>query len=513
MAVIEVRSMNAANLRVITENAIAYELQDYFTFEVPGAKYTPAYKRRVWDGKIRLFNAYSGLLPAGLMDYLATFAKDRGYEVCIDSTVAQPEIKFDCDKVREFIKALKPTANGQPLEPHDHQVDAVCHALNQSRCVLLSPTASGKSLAIYSMVRYYQNAIAPNRKILIVVPTISLVAQLYADFKDYSSTVSWDANENCHRIVGGESKLTDKQIVISTWQSIYKLPRAWFDNFEVVIGDEAHLFKAQSLNSIMNKLTECPYRIALTGTLDGSKIHKLAIEGLFGPVHRVITTRELMDRNLLANLRIECLLLRYPPEVRKTVCGLDYHSEIDWLVNCEKRNEFIAFLASATRGNTLVLFNYVEKHGKPLFELIKKTAMTVIEDRKVFFVAGETELEQREGIRNIVEKEDNAIIVASYGTFSTGINIRSLKNVIFASPSKSRIRILQSIGRQLRKCEGKHIAKLYDIADDLHHGENLNYTLQHFLKRVKIYESEQFRYKLVKMPIDLKIVRPKEETK
>lgn len=502
--------MNSAYLRVLAENGIAYELQDYFTFEVPGAKYTPAYKRRVWDGKIRLFNAYSGLLPAGLMDYLATFAKDRNYELRVDSSVAQPEIKFDCDKVKGFIQSLKPTANGTPLEPHDHQVDAVCHALNQSRCVLLSPTASGKSLAIYSMVRYYQNAIAPNKKILIIVPTISLVAQLYSDFKDYSSTVDWDADRNCHRIVGGEAKLTTKQIVISTWQSIYKLPRAWFDNFEVVIGDEAHLFKAQSLNTIMNKLIDCPYRIALTGTLDGSKIHKLAIEGLFGPVHRVITTKELMERNLLTNLRIECLMLRYPPEVRKTVCGLDYHSEIEWLVNCEKRNEFIAFLASAARGNTLVLFNYVEKHGKPLYELIKKTAITEIENRKVFFVAGETELEQREGIRSIVEKEDNAIIVASYGTFSTGINIRSLKNVIFASPSKSRIRILQSIGRQLRKCEGKHIAKLYDIADDLHHGENLNYTLQHFLKRVKIYESEQFRYKLVKLPIDLRISRPME---
>jgi superfamily II DNA or RNA helicase len=262
----------------------------------------------------------------------------------------------------------------------------------------------------------------------------------------------------------------------------------------------------------MNKLIECPYRIALTGTLDGSKIHKLAIEGLFGPVHRVVTTKELMERKLLASLRIECLLLRYPPEVRKTVCGLDYHGEIEWLVNCEKRNEFIAYLASATRGNTLVLFNYVEKHGKPLYELIKKTAITQIEDRKVFFVAGETELEQREGIRNIVEKEENAIIVASYGTFSTGINIRSLKNVIFASPSKSRIRILQSIGRQLRKCEGKHVAKLYDIADDLHHGQTLNYTLRHFLKRVKIYESEQFRYKLVKMPIDMQIKRPSKET-
>jgi len=511
MAVIEVRIMNTAYLRVVTENGIAHELQEYFTFDVPGAKYTPAYKRRVWDGKIRLFNAYSGLLPSGLMDYLATFAKDRNYELRVDSSVSQPEIKFDCEKVKGFIKSLNPTADGKPLEPHDHQIDAVCHALNQSRCVLLSPTASGKSLAIYSMIRYYQNAIAPNRKILIIVPTISLVAQLYSDFKDYSGTTNWNADKNCHRIVGGESKLTEKQIVISTWQSIYKLPRAWFDNFEVVIGDEAHLFKSQSLTTIMNKLIDCPYRIALTGTLDGSKIHKLAIEGLFGPVHRVITTKELMDRNLLTNLRIECLMLRYPMEVRKAVCGLDYHNEIDWLINCDKRNEFIAFLAAATRGNTLVLFNYVEKHGKPLYELIKKTATTVIENRKVFFVAGETELEQREGIRSIVEKEENAIIVASYGTFSTGINIRSLKNVIFASPSKSRIRVLQSIGRQLRKCDGKHIAKLYDIADDLHHGENLNYTLQHFLKRVKIYESEQFRYRLVKLPIEMRIKRPKKE--
>jgi hypothetical protein len=506
MPSIEVRTMNSANLRVITENAVAHELQDYFTFEVPGAKFTPAYRRRVWDGKIRLFNAYSGLLPAGLLDYLATFSRDRGYEMQVDSAVAQPEIKHDCEKVKGMIEALKPTSDGKPLSPHDHQVDAVCHALNHSRCVLLSPTASGKSLIIYSLCRYYQQVIAPTRKILIVVPTISLVAQMYGDFRDYSSEVKWDADANCHRIVGGEAKLTDKQIVISTWQSIYKMPRAWFDNFEVVIGDEAHLFKAQSLNGIMNKLVDCPYRIALTGTLDGSKIHKLAIEGLFGPVHKVISTKELMDRNLLTNLRIECIMLRYPPEVRKSVCGLDYQHEIEWLVGCEKRNEFIAYLAKATRGNTLVLFNFVEKHGKPLHDLIAKVCG---DERKVYFVAGETELEEREGIRAIVEKEENAIIVASYGTFSTGINIKSLRNVVFASPSKSRIRVLQSIGRQLRKSQGKHIAKLYDLADDLHDGENLNYTLKHFLKRVRIYEAEEFRYNLVKMPLDMRIERPR----
>jgi superfamily II DNA or RNA helicase len=506
MPSIEVRTMNSANLRVITENAVAHELQDFFTFEVPGAKFTPAYRRRVWDGKIRLFNAYSGLLPAGLLDYLATFSRDRGYEMRVDSAVAQPEIKYDCEKVKGMIEALKPTSDGKPLSPHDHQVDAVCHALNHSRCVLLSPTASGKSLIIYSLCRFYQQVIPPTRKILIVVPTISLVAQMYGDFRDYSSEVKWDADANCHRIVGGEAKLTDKQIVISTWQSIYKMPRAWFDNFEVVIGDEAHLFKAQSLNGIMNKLVECPYRIALTGTLDGSKIHKLAIEGLFGPVHKVISTKELMDRNLLTNLRIECIMLRYPPEVRKSVCGLDYQHEIEWLVGCEKRNEFIAYLAKATRGNTLVLFNFVEKHGKPLHDLIAKVCG---DERKVYFVAGETELEEREGIRAIVEKEENAIIVASYGTFSTGINIKSLRNVVFASPSKSRIRVLQSIGRQLRKSEGKHIAKLYDLADDLHDGENLNYTLRHFLKRVRIYEAEEFRYNLVKMPLDMRIERPR----
>jgi superfamily II DNA or RNA helicase len=513
MGVIEVRSMNTAHLRIVTENGIARELQDFFTYDVPGAKFTPAYKRRVWDGTVKMFNPHSGLLPAGLMEYLATFARDRKYELLMDSDVVQPELNYNCESVRDYIRSLKPSSNGKPLDPHEHQVEAVCHALNKSRCVLLSPTASGKSLVIYSLIRKYQEVISPDRKILIVVPTIGLVAQMYADFKDYSQGTDWNAEKNCHKIIGGESKLTTKQVVISTWQSIYKLPRTWFDNFEVCIGDEAHLFKADSLNAIMNKLVTCPYRIALTGTLDGKKIHKLAIEGVFGSVHRVITTKELMDRKLLTALRIECLLLRYPPDIRKTVCGLDYHSEIEWLINCSARNLFIGHLAASAKGNTLVLFNFVEKHGKPLHNLIKNLATTVIEDRKVFFVAGETEVEQREGIRNIVEKEKNAIIVASYGTFSTGINIKSLKNIIFASPSKSRIRVLQSIGRQLRMSEGKHIAKLYDIADDLHHDDDLNYTLRHFLKRVKIYEEEQFHYRLTKMPIDILIKRPKEGLK
>lgn len=497
MGVIEVRHVNSAHVRVIADKDVATELQSFFTFEVPGAKYTPAYKRRVWDGKVRLFNAYSGILPAGLLDYLATFAQERKYVMEVDSQIATPEVKVDCDKAKDFIKALHPTSHGEEIEPHDHQVDAFCHAVNQSRCVILSPTASGKSLIIYSLVRYYQNVISPARKILIVVPTISLVTQMYSDFDEYSEKTKWSAHKNCHKIHGGVPKLTDRQVVITTWQSVYKMPRAWFDNFEVVIGDEAHLFKAQSLTTLMNKLVDCPYRIALTGTLDGTKIHKLCIEGLFGPSRRMISTHELIEKKLISSLNIECILLKYPPEVRQVIKGLTYHDEIDWIVQCEPRNKFIANLASSVKGNTLVLFQFVDKHGKPLHEMIERVA----QGRKVFFVAGETEADDRESIRKIVEKETDAIIVASYGTFSTGVSIRSLKNLIFASPSKSRIRVLQSIGRQLRKSENKDSAKLYDIADDLHWKDHPNYTMMHFISRLKLYDEEKFPHKIVKIPL------------
>jgi superfamily II DNA or RNA helicase len=224
----------------------------------------------------------------------------------------------------------------------------------------------------------------------------------------------------------------------------------------------------------------------------------LAIEGLFGPVKQVTTTKDLMEKKLLSNLEIDCILLTYPDEISKTVAGLPYQEEIDWIVSCDGRNSLISKLACSMKGNTLVLFQFVEKHGKPLFEKIKTDAG---DTRKVFYVSGETDGEVREDIRQITEQEDNAIIVASYGTFSTGINIRSLRNIIFASPSKSRIRVLQSIGRQLRKSERKDKARLYDIADDLHWKSKKNHTLKHFIERVKIYNEESFEYKMVKIPI------------
>ena len=287
------------------------------------------------------------------------------------------------------------------------------------RTLLLSPTASGKSLIIYSLVRYHQ---LKGRKQLIVVPTTSLVEQMYGDFRDYSTANGWKVQDNCHRIYGGKEKTNEYPITISTWQSIYKYPKKWFEQFDVFYGDEAHLFKAKSLTTLMNKCINTPYRIGTTGTLDGTKTHRLVLEGVFGQVHKVTTTKKLMDDKQLANLKIICCTLNYPDEIRKQLKGYNYQEEIDWIVTCPKRNEIIKNLTVAQEGNTLLLFQYVEKHGKVLYEMLEKHS----KDRKVFFVFGGTDTETREEIRALTEKENNAIIVASYGTFSTGINIRNL---------------------------------------------------------------------------------------
>ena len=501
MSVISATCFNTVHARIMCEPGVAREIQEYFTFEVPNAKFTPAYKNKYWDGKIRLFSPFNGLLYIGLLDYLAEFAKERNYTLQLDREFTQKPPQVTPEQITEFLSELKLHAHGKTITPHPHQLDAINAAINRERALLLSPTASGKSLIIYALLRWYQNIIPPDRKILIVVPTISLVSQMKSDFADYAKNTDWDAEENCHTIFGGQQKMDNRQIVISTWQSIYELPKSYFDQFEVVVGDEAHLFKAQSLTSIMTKLTKCPYRIALTGTLDGTKTNKLAIEGLFGTTLKVTSTKDLIDSNLLSTISIDCIVLNYPPEVCKTLKEASYQEELEFLVGNAARNKFIAKLAASTKGNTLVLFQFVEKHGKPLYEMIRKMAPIVIENRKVFFVHGETEADYRESVRQITESEDNAIIVASYGTFSTGINIRSLKNIIFASPSKSRIRVLQSIGRQLRKSEKKDKACLYDISDDLRWKTRKNHTLKHFVERVKIYTEEGFPYRMIKLPL------------
>jgi len=490
MTDILVEYVDSVNIRVRCERGIAKELSDYFTFKVPGHTYMPAYRKRIWDGQIKLYNMFSQLIYAGLEDYVESFAHARGYTFVKSrggTKIPPPGNAHTTEHLLSYAEEKLKI----PMKPHEHQLDAIRHALYANRTLLVSPTGSGKSLMIYTMVRYHLDKLPKDKKILIIVPTTSLVSQLYSDFKDYAKNDKWCVETNCHRVMSGiEKDDLKKRVIISTWQSIYKQPKEYFSKFGAVFGDECHLFKAKSLTSIMTKLEDCPVRIGTTGTLDGSLTHKLVIEGLFGPVYEVTKTKTLMERKLLSTLKIDAILLKHSESVRSELKRSTYQDEIDYIVSCEERNRFVCRLTNNLKGNTLVLFQFVEKHGKVLHQMMKKE----FPDKQVFFVHGGTDAEQRETIRKFVEKTENAVIIASYGTFSTGVSIKRLHNIVFASPSKSRIRVLQSIGRQLRKSEHKDVAKLYDIADDLSWKKYKNHTLRHFEERLKIYDGESFQY-------------------
>ncbi len=268
------------------------------------------------------------------------------------------------------------------------------------------------------------------------------------------------------------------------------MPKKYFEQFGCVIGDEAHMFKAKSLTGIMTKLQSCKYRFGFTGTLDGTETHRLILEGLFGTVEQVVTTKELMDKKTLANLKINCITLKHPEKKER----MTYAEEIDYLVSKESRNEFIVNLCDKLKGNTLCLFQLVDKHGKVLYDRMKG-------NENVYFVYGGTDTEQREKIRGFVENHKKSTTIASYGTFSTGINIRNIHNIVLASPSKSKIRVLQSIGRGLRTSSNKDSILVFDISDDISYNGRYNFTLNHFLERLNIYNEQKFNYEISKVRI------------
>ena len=483
MTDITIKKKNEVYVTVKAEPAICQELSDLFTFDVPGAKFMPQYRSKYWDGKIRLFSPATGEVYGGLVDKIVNWARKSEYSLEFENnkhygTPFEENEIISREGVKEYMTRIS------KYKPRDYQIDAVYDALKYNRKLLISPTASGKSMMIYAVVRYF---VETKKKVLLIVPTTSLVEQMYKDFEDYG----WNADQYCHRIYSGKEKTNENSVTITTWQSVYKLKRPFFKDFDVAIGDEAHLFKSKSLVSIMTKMDSAKYRYGFTGTLDGSQTHKWVLEGLFGPSYKVTQTKELIDKGHLSKLQIRVLILKHTDQKFDT-----YEDELQYIISHVKRNKFIKNLALDLKGNSLILFSRVATHGQILFDSINSSVQN---NRKVFYVHGGVEAQERERIREITEQERDAIIVASYGTFSTGINIKNLHNVIFASPSKSRIRNLQSIGRVLRTGDNKKKAVLYDIADDISYKSRKNYTLNHLVERVKIYNEEKFNYEIIQI--------------
>jgi len=466
--IVKVSKIDEVFMKVHCDDGLARDLFEFFSFTVPNAKFMPSYKNRMWDGKVRLFSIKTHKIYIGLLPYVDEFCRERGYGFEGVSEVLG-------NKQREKVSQSWLTDLKLPFEPRDYQIEAFNTAIQYGRQLLLSPTASGKSLIIYLLARHYDS------KTVVIVPTTSLVEQMTKDFIDYGY------KEPVCKIYHGQ-EVFDAPITVTTWQSFAKAPKEVLGSFDVVIGDEAHLFKAQTLKGILEKMKTTAIRIGTTGTLDGSEVHRLQLEGLFGPVKKVISSKQLMEDGTIANLSIDCIILRHTKQKK-----MSYQDEMDYLVSNEQRNLFITNLVGSLRGNTLVLFQYIEKHGQPLWELFNPMVSRM--NGTLHYVHGATDTEDRESVREIVEnsKKKNNVILASYGTFSTGVNIKKIDNVVFASPSKSRIRNLQSIGRGLRKTEGKTSMKLFDISDDL---QCNNHTLNHLKERINIYNEEGFSYNI-----------------
>ena len=458
---VRVEKLDEVFMRVHCDDGLARDLHDFFSFTVPGAMFMPSYKNRYWDGKVRLFSIKTNKIYIGLLPYVDEFCRERGFNFeGINDVIGEKERQPD----ENFIEELN-----LPFAPRDYQLDAFRTAVQYGRQLLLSPTASGKSLIIYLLARYY------NKKTIVIVPTTSLVEQMAKDFQDYGY------QEDICKIYSGQP-VFDAPITITTWQSFAKAPKEVMQSFDVVVGDEAHLFKAQTLKGILEKMKTTAIRIGTTGTLDGSECHRLQLEGMFGPVKKVISSYQLMEEGTIAKINIQCVILRHTKQKKMT-----YQEEMDYLCSSEERNKFITNLVSSLKGNTLCLFQYVEKHGEVLYPMLDGRV------KDLHYVFGGTDTEDREKVRELVEKSNDSVILASYGTFSTGINIKKIDNVVFASPSKSRIRNLQSIGRGLRKADGKDSMRLFDIADDL---QCDNFTLRHLKERINTYNEENFPYEL-----------------
>lgn len=501
-----IEKVNESFIRVTGSDAgLEMDLFEHFSHYVDGYKFMPAYKSRRWDGKIRKYNIQDKTIHLGLYPDVVEFANEAGYKVnTVKSDVYGLPLEtqeVDVDQFNKFVESLNIHIKGNPATPYDYQIDACIESIKKKRLILLSPTSSGKSLIIYILARWYMEY-EDDRKILLIVPTTNLVRQMQSDFADYSShDESFDIERDFHMIFSGQDKEADSRIFCSTWQSIYKLAPLWFSKFGITFGDEAHQYQAKSLQSIFEKLKNCDYRIGTTGSVDQSnELTRLNLKGVFGPLHQVIRTHELMDDGTVETLKINVIRLNYSDELKQKLVKCKYQDEIDFIVQNESRNKFIRNLATKCEGNTLILYNYVEKHGKPLYELISSHLKDT--DRNVYIVHGGVDSKEREELRHILETEKDAIVVASLGTFSTGISVNNINNLIFASPTKSLYKVLQSIGRGLRLSTNGYRTTLYDIGDDFSWKKKVNHTLRHLFVRLKIYNSEKFDHTIYTVDVN-----------
>lgn len=485
---IKIHKYNESFLFIDCDRDEALNIQSYFEFFAPGYVFHPAFKMGSWDGKIRLFNIKTCRLPIGLLKKLIKNLKRDGFEFSIEDKeeLFKTGKKISVQNVLKF--AMDVLKIDPSMKPRDYQIFATQWFLYKKKGIILSSTASGKSLIaflIFNLLQY----IYEDFKFLLVVPTKQLVSQMRNDFIKYGENFD-DYDDHIHMIWAGKDKHTEKSITISTWQSLQRLDKTYFYQFNCILIDEVHKVTGKELTKIVENCVKAEYKFGMTGTIKNGKSDVMQLEALFGSVNRVSKTKDLMKKNYLSKLMIYGVVLKYPEKLCKLVRKLSFDEEVSFVNKQKIKQYYVCKLADNCKGNTLVLFKKIE-YGTALKEYLETNS-----DKKIFYVDGTVSVENRDIAKEYFEKNDDAILVASYGTFSTGINIKNLPNIIFAESMKSIIQVLQSIGRGLRKHKNKKITNVYDITDSFKIGKRKNFLLKHFFERIGYYEDEEFDYKI-----------------
>lgn len=498
MVDLQIVKVNEVRMRIIADMSIREELNDYFKFEDPNYTPNPFSK---WDGIVRLFTKSSGLIDIGLLFEVFKFCKQNQYTLELD-----PALKYIQDvpdeEIHDFINSLNPkirTENHEyiPAETRDYQFDTIAIAMRQSRCVCELATSAGKSFILYVMARYYRQrreALESPLRTLIVVPSIHLVTQLYDNFEEYAYGNEWKPVVHTQLIFEGATKDISKPIVISTWQGIQDQPKEWFHQFGDIIVDEVHTSKSEKLSYILNNCIYADQRLGVTGTLANTKVAGLQVVSHFGAYYKIITARDLINLGYATDIKVKMLELKHA--VSDTV-GLDgdYNKEIEYLITHQSRNELIAKLALGLKGNVAVMFERIDAHMMVVYDILSAVK------KNVFVINGEVKIEVRRQIQKAMEDGEDITLLASYGTMQQGVSIKKLHHLVLAHPSKSYIRVIQTLGRLMRQHSSKEVAWIWDLVDNASYNASRNHALRHSHERYKFYLTERHPVEFMKVAL------------
>lgn len=483
--IVELTKYDDYNIKISTSgnSEIITAIDNYFSPYADGYFFHPKYKQGVWNGRINFFNKRMMTLPIGLFEELMTMLNEKNYLTVLSEELRQiqtpPKTTHNIQLPNWFSK------DGEQYSLHDYQADGINCLLDHKFGIAVVGTAGGKMPMIVAGIKGMLEE-DPSAKILVICIRQQLVEQVYKEF-----AVTGESQDKVVRLHGENKealKSKNPQVVIATWQSIDSLRKKgkdFFKLFDAVIVDEVQSAKANVLSNILDMMKNTTWRFGLTGSMPPNRADKYTVLSKIGPVRYIKKSKSLQDEGYISKVYIKMIGLMWK-RPKKDYENEDYPQERNWLEQNSSRNKFIGNLVHARfsrkkEENTLILVEKIE-HGKTLQDIISKLGY------ETYFVHGSMNLADREDIRELAEEKNNICIVATYGTFSTGINIKRIHSIIFAMPGKGEVRTVQSIGRGLRKTDKKDSLILFDIFDDT------VFSKKHMKQRQQIYKEQGFPF-------------------